>query len=384
MLAPNQNPSPVTGEGTATAAALWSPKPRHCGPVPRSVAIVAMGKSFGTYVYTCARKGDRRLVADETWAVVAMAGVVQHDRLYLMDDIPNILQPTLEHDVCMRGMWGWLKDHPGPVYTSKAYPEFPGTVEYPLAEVVAAVGMPYFSTSVAYAVGDAIRLGEVGLEEIQLYGCDFTYPDKHIAEAGRACVEFLLAIAIQRGIKITIAEDSTLLDVSEPKRKLYGYFSPPKITMRDRDAEAATAPAETKDELPSAPPPPPPPPEQRPAAASDGAKPATTPAKPRQRRKPSKAKLQLAALHAEGVTLLQDGIKTVDPAAWKPRCLEWEERVLAAAAKASKPLRATLRPLNVIEPNETEKVAVDDGAHQLDVWATSKVVRLVGEYLSKH
>lgn len=214
-----------------TKSALWSPSPRHQGAIPRSVAIVAMGKSFATYVYQCARHGDRRLVADETWAIVAMGGVIQHDRLFLMDDIPNILEPTLAHDVCMRGMWGWLKDHPGPIYTSKAYPEYPGTIEYPLADVVEAVGMAYFNTSVAYAIGEAIR---IGVEEIQFYGCDFTYPDRHAAESGRACCEFLIAVAMSHGIKITIAQDSTLMEVSDMKRRLYGYVDPPAI-----NAEAA-------------------------------------------------------------------------------------------------------------------------------------------------
>jgi hypothetical protein len=206
--------------------------PRHTGPVPHSVAIVAMGKSFSAYVFNAARKGDRRLLADETWAIVAMAGVIQHDRLFLMDDIPNILGPTVPTDKCMAGMWGWLKDHPGPIYTSKAYPEYPGSVEFPLEDVVETVGMPYFSTSVAYAIGYAIH---IGVKELQFYGCDFTYPDRHIAESGRACCEFLIAIAMGHGIKIVIAEDSTLLDTSDVKRRLYGYVDPPKITIDTKE-----------------------------------------------------------------------------------------------------------------------------------------------------
>ena len=228
------SPSPV-GEGECSKAALWSPRPRHAGQVPRSVAIVAMGDSSKTYLNTCARKGDRRLVADETWAIVATAGVIQHDRLFLMDDIPNILEPTLKHDVCMQGMWGWLKNHPGPIYTSKTYPEYPGTVDYPLHDVVEAVGMAYFSTSVAYAVGYAIYLGQFGLEEIQLYGCDFTYPDKHASESGRACVEWLIAVAMSHDIRIVIAEDSTLMDCSQMKRRLYGYVDPPNITVNVKE-----------------------------------------------------------------------------------------------------------------------------------------------------
>lgn len=190
-----------------------------------------MGASFGTYIYACAKAGDRRLVADETWAIVAMGGVIQHDRLYVMDDIPHILAPlrgTMKH---VDGMFGWLKRHPGPIYTSKAYPEFPGTVEYPLEQVVAAVGEAYFSTTVAYAIGHAIA---EGVQEIQLYGCDFTYPNRHEAESGRGCAEFLIAVAMAQGIKIVVAQDSTLLAVNEPAMRLYGYVKPPKINFRPK------------------------------------------------------------------------------------------------------------------------------------------------------
>lgn len=223
MTASVSPPPPVEG-GERTPCSMWSPGPRNA--VPESVAIVAMGRSAATYLNVCARAGDRRILADETWAVVATAGVIQHDRLFLMDDIPGLLEPTVGTDACMTGMWGWLKDHPGPIITSKTYPEYPGTVEYPLQDVVDAVGMAYFSTSVAYAVGYAIH---IGVKQIQLYGCDFTYPNLHMAESGRACVEFLIAIAMARGISVVIAEDSTLMDTCEPARRLYGYVEPPEI-----------------------------------------------------------------------------------------------------------------------------------------------------------
>jgi hypothetical protein len=232
MLPLEQNDaSPISGLASPRAAG-WSPPPRHQGPVPRSVAIVAMGRSVATYINVCAQKGDRRRVADETWAVVATGGAIQHDRLFVMDDIPNILAPCIETMSHIEGMFGWLKDHPGPIYTSKAYPEFPGTVEYPLHDVVEAVGMAYFSTTVAYAVGYAIA---IGVKEIGLYGCDFTYPDNHAAESGRACCEFLIAVAMGHDIKIVIAENSTLLEVSTVANRLYGYVNPPKISLSPKD-----------------------------------------------------------------------------------------------------------------------------------------------------
>ena len=70
-------------------------------------------------------------------------------------------------------------------------------------------GHIYFNTSVAYAVGLAIHLK---VKEIGLYGCDFTYPDTHVAESGRACVEFLLGIAGANGAKRVIAGGWTRVD----------------------------------------------------------------------------------------------------------------------------------------------------------------------------
>jgi hypothetical protein len=57
-----------------------------------------------------------------------------------------------------------------------------------------------------------------------LYGIDFTHKDVAFAEAGRACCEFWLAIAISKKIKIHIANSSSLLDMNVPDdEKLYGY-----------------------------------------------------------------------------------------------------------------------------------------------------------------
>jgi hypothetical protein len=62
---------------------------------------------------------------------------------------------------------------------------------------------------------------------------DFTYANnKGFAEAGRACVEHWLRDAIWRGIKVTIAPSSTLMDQMQ-NRPLYGYSTPPKISYID-------------------------------------------------------------------------------------------------------------------------------------------------------
>ena len=184
-----------------------------------SVAIVGMGRSMQTYVRLCAKLGDRRRLTDETWAINAVGGVLAHDLLFHMDDL-KIQEDRAERlpDGTVAGMVGWLKTHPR-FMTSRAYPDYPGAVEFPLEAVLNSTGAHYLNSTTAYALAYALHQGH---RRIGLYGCDFSYPHLHKAESGRACVEFLVGIAAARGVEIMLPNDTTLLDASEPTR-FYGY-----------------------------------------------------------------------------------------------------------------------------------------------------------------
>jgi hypothetical protein len=195
--------------------------------------------------------GNRRRVAQEIWAINGAGAVVYHDRLFLMDDYEYILKPLVkETPACMMGgIFDWLPKHPGPIYVPTVYPEIPGMVEYPLEDVLNTMALPYLNTTVAYAVAYAIF---IGVKQLHLYGCDFTYPDKHAAESGRACVEFLLGIAGSRGVVCTVAGDSTLLDAQVPvDKKFYGYHFPLKVTRSEDDGKVAVerVPVENTEEV---------------------------------------------------------------------------------------------------------------------------------------
>jgi hypothetical protein len=194
--------------------------------VPYVVAIVAMGPSRADYVRECVEKSSRWGVADETWAINAMAGIIDHDRAFVMDDL-RYFQKQARVAPHLAGYQQWLHQaHRPPIYTSVAYPEFPASVEFPLKEVVEKLGFAYFNTTVAYAVAYAIFLG---VRELRLYGLDFTdKKDRHFAEAGRACVEHWLRDARWRGIKLHVAPSSSLLDQGEG-RPLYGYSVAPGV-----------------------------------------------------------------------------------------------------------------------------------------------------------
>lgn len=194
---------------------------------PQSVAIVAMGPSCHTYVSLCSQGGDRRRLADETWVVNAMGGVLAHDRVFHMDDMRlQEMRAAANPKSNVAGLANWLRTHPGPIYTSRAYPEFPGAVEFPLAEVMTKTGHGYFNNTVAYVIAYALylKLTQGSPRRIELYGIDFSQPNGHKREKGRACVEFWLGLCSAHGIDIIIAQDSMLMDAAVPEsEKVYGY-----------------------------------------------------------------------------------------------------------------------------------------------------------------
>lgn len=183
----------------------------------KKIAIVAMGKSHSSFILAKTHSSP----IDEVWAINAMSGVVFHDRVFMMDPASRFLdsEDAGSQTGIMRSV---LASHPGPIYTCELDPRCPGLVEYPLEEVMNATQCGYYNNTVAFAIGFAIA-AKVG--EIHLYGIDFSYKKTvHFAEAGRACCEFLLSKAIERGIKVGVAQESSLLDSNEPaKSKLYGY-----------------------------------------------------------------------------------------------------------------------------------------------------------------
>lgn len=194
--------------------------------VPGSVAVVAAGLSHREYVAECLFRGGRRRLADETWAINHVAGVLAHDRAFLMD-APATLQrlardgelpEAVDFDL-------WLRDHPGPVYCSATDPRYPGIEPYPLEDVINTLGgETYINSTVAAAVAYARH---IGVRHLMMYGCDFTSPGETEAlrEAGRACVEHHLMGCEAAGMTVTVARGSTLRD-TDKGQPVYGYERP--------------------------------------------------------------------------------------------------------------------------------------------------------------
>lgn len=195
--------------------------------VPDHVAIVGLGPSCATFFELTRRLGGVSAFCDEVWGLNAIGDVVRCDRVFHMDDLRIQEARAAERpDSNIAAMVRWLKRHPGPVYTSVVREGYPGLVAFPLEAVLnrsggSNGGAPYFNSTAAYAVAYAVH---IGVKRISLFGIDYTMPNAHHGEQGRACVEFWLGIAAARGIQLTIPDTSSLMDAcADDRDRLYGY-----------------------------------------------------------------------------------------------------------------------------------------------------------------
>lgn len=186
------------------------------------VAILGLGPSLNQYVELTKRLGSRRKLADQTWGINALGDIVQCDAVFHMDDVRiQERRAAAAPDSNIAAMLSWMRTYSGPIYTSIPHPDYPGTVAYPLQDVVRDLGTIYFNSTAAYAVALAIHQRA---KEILCFGVDFTYPNAHDAEQGRACVEFWLGLATARGITVQAPKTSSLLDACySADRRFYGY-----------------------------------------------------------------------------------------------------------------------------------------------------------------
>jgi SAM-dependent methyltransferase len=190
--------------------------------VPEHVTILGLGPSLEQYVDIAKRLGGKHAYCDEVWGINAVAGVVMCDRVFHMDDVRvQEARAKAQPESNIARMLEWIKVHPGPIVTSRAHPDYPGLVEFPLEDVLNKFQHAYFNSTAAYAIAYALFLG---VKKLSLFGMDYTYPNAHQAEKGRACVEFWLGLATERGVKIMIPKTSTLMDaLHTQEERLYGY-----------------------------------------------------------------------------------------------------------------------------------------------------------------
>jgi len=217
--------------------------------VPQHVALLGLGPSCDAFTGLAKRAGGRHAFCDEVWCINALGDVIACDRVFHMDDVRiQEIRAAARPQSNIARMLEWLRTHPGPVYTSRGHPDYPGLVEFPLAEVIARYPFAYFNSTAAYAVAFALYLG---VKKLSVFGFDFTYQNAHHAERGRACVEWWLGFAAAHGMSISLPHQTSLMDRCNPEaERLYGYDT---LTVDiKRDGPETTVTYTPKDVLPTA------------------------------------------------------------------------------------------------------------------------------------
>lgn len=214
------------------------------------VAILGLGPSVDQYTNITKRLGGRHKYCDETWTINALGDVIICDLIFHMDDVRiQEIRAKANPDSNIAGMLEWMKESVTPIITSRAHTDYSALEEFPLADVINKFKNGYFNSTAAYAVAYALH---IGVKKISLFGLDYTYPDAHDSEKGRACVEYWLGMAAERGIKIVIPKNSTLLDAIYPQQdRFYGYDTL-SISITQNENEKLIVSFTEISELPSA------------------------------------------------------------------------------------------------------------------------------------
>ena len=125
----------------------------------------------------------------------------------------------------------WLGQLKCPVFMAEPVTDVPTSVAYPIREMIAKYGPYIWTSSLAYMFAWAME--QPGVEEIGMWGVDMAATEEWKSQ--RPALQFLITIAISRGLKVTLPPES---DLMQPM-PLYGIdeSSPMSVKLLARKNE---------------------------------------------------------------------------------------------------------------------------------------------------
>jgi len=223
------------------------------GNKPKIVDIVACGPTLRTYLAMRMDYDPVAPTADEVWTLNKALRTVKGDVGFVMDDMIG------EHRRSSR--YGEdLDDLSMPIITSTVdrdvldmYPKLaPNLHPYPINEVLNQIGARilhargqggsvqlgtnevketgdiagyYLHNSIPFMLAYALFLG---VEKVQLFGADYTYPGMVAREDDRANTEYWVGMLRAFGVEVWTTSDTTLLNQMKQPH-IYGYGARPPI-----------------------------------------------------------------------------------------------------------------------------------------------------------
>ena len=163
------------------------------------------------------RNSKNRPQADEIWCINSL-GYHHRDaaRIFYMDDMREV--PPQDHYA------EYLKSCDVPVFTSRAYPEYPTAQDFPINDIVAHIGDdPLTLKLIACTVVHTLIYADyLGVEEISLWGidCGEDPPELSLATA------YTIGRLKGKGMKINVSSGSKLNNITilSDCKQFYGYY----------------------------------------------------------------------------------------------------------------------------------------------------------------
>jgi hypothetical protein len=122
------------------------------------------------------------------------------------------------HSKRKEGYWQRLQDCQR-LYLQELSETLPDARIYPFDAVAESIGLPYWNSSIAYAMAMAIC---EGAEEIAIYGVDMDGTDEYAYQ--RPNMEYLIGLARGKGIKVYVPDESALCKFQPSGIKFYDHL----------------------------------------------------------------------------------------------------------------------------------------------------------------
>jgi len=127
---------------------------------------------------------------------------------------------------------GWIRDCGIPVLMTQRHDHLPTSVRFPIEDILADIGVDYFTSTISLLLGWAIHQG---YKVIGLYGIDLVVGTEY--EVQKSSAEFLLGVAHGRGIEIVLPANCALLRATHrygyEKEPSWGLAKPSEFTSRE-------------------------------------------------------------------------------------------------------------------------------------------------------
>ncbi len=159
---------------------------------------------------------------DEVWGVNDIGLVHKLDKLWVMDDLVKSPGKCSHFDE-------YLKKTKTPIVTSKAYPEYPTSIEFPLQKALNHVGDNMTTRLLGNTIAYACIYAEMcGVKDMYIWGVDFTdiselqpFNEGYIPLA----TAFMFGRLVANGMNIHLHEESKLLHLTDHiNSQFYGYY----------------------------------------------------------------------------------------------------------------------------------------------------------------